>query len=254
MSVRRRLRLSKRVGSLITVAPGQIVLTQENATIIGDGAIFFRTESPGRSTTPSATGLRVSCAPRTASRRASSPRSSATSTSIITLGHYGSELKLNTTQRENLRAQKIAAVQFDAYERGAIRPKLPDFRDPAEAARAWAEQYEQWQVAEKKLIEAQPKLQAWQDVCDATGTISSDVIPKSVGYRGARQLHQCLHEAGLIYPVRNKNRAIVDWRPYAEHAPKGYMRAITLSINGWVITKTQWTPEGAAFIRANFAA
>ena len=162
-----------------------------------------------------------------------------------------------TTQSGTDTAVKMTAqvvMKFDAYERGLVRQQLPDFRSPAEAARAWAEQYEERQVAEQKLIEAQPKLRAWQDLCDATGTISSDVIAKSVGYRGARHLHQRLHQAGLIYPVRNKKRAIVDWRPYAEHAPKGYMRAIAHSINGRVITKTQWTPEGAAFIRANFAA
>ena len=79
-----------------------------------------------------------------------------------------------TSQSGTDTAVKMTAqvvMKFDAYERGAVRPQLPDFRNPAEAARAWAEQYEQREIAEQKFIEAQPKLQAWQDVCDATGDL-----------------------------------------------------------------------------------
>ncbi|WP_257812302.1 phage antirepressor KilAC domain-containing protein [Aggregatibacter actinomycetemcomitans] len=35
---------------------------------------------------------------------------------------------------------------------------LPDFTNPAESARAWAEQYEKRELAEQKLIAAQPKV------------------------------------------------------------------------------------------------
>lgn len=35
---------------------------------------------------------------------------------------------------------------------------LPNFSNPAEAARAWAEQYEKAKAAETALIEAQPKI------------------------------------------------------------------------------------------------
>ncbi|WP_299444617.1 hypothetical protein [uncultured Rhodospira sp.] len=44
--------------------------------------------------------------------------------------------------------------KFDAYENGQIEakaPPLPDFTNPAIAARAWAEQFEQRQIAEERV-------------------------------------------------------------------------------------------------------
>lgn len=46
--------------------------------------------------------------------------------------------------------------RWQELERGA--PKLPNFNNPAESARAWAEQFEANQCAQQKLIEAQPKV------------------------------------------------------------------------------------------------
>jgi hypothetical protein len=46
-----------------------------------------------------------------------------------------------TTQSGTTRAVEITvkvAQKFDAYERGVIQPQLPNFANPAEAARAWA--------------------------------------------------------------------------------------------------------------------
>lgn len=37
-------------------------------------------------------------------------------------------------------------------------PKLPNFNNPAESARAWAEQFEANQIAQQKLIDVQPKV------------------------------------------------------------------------------------------------
>jgi hypothetical protein len=37
--------------------------------------------------------------------------------------------------------------KFDEYERGAVQaaPSIPNFSNPAEAARAWADQYDPYQ-------------------------------------------------------------------------------------------------------------
>lgn len=51
----------------------------------------------------------------------------------------------------------FTADALDRWQALEERVHLPDFTNPAEAARAWAEQFEQRRVAEKQLAESAPK-------------------------------------------------------------------------------------------------
>ena len=61
-----------------------------------------------------------------------------------------------TSTAINITVQVIQ--KFDAYEKGMMQPALPNFANPAEAARAWAEQYENRVKAEALLVDANDKV------------------------------------------------------------------------------------------------
>jgi hypothetical protein len=68
-----------------------------------------------------------------------------------------------TTQSGTSKAIEVTLEvikKFDEYERGAIQPQVPNFSNPAEAARAWADQYEQNLIAQEKVkLLAQAKVE-----------------------------------------------------------------------------------------------
>lgn len=53
---------------------------------------------------------------------------------------------------------------FSDYKTGRL-PAMPDFNNPAEVARAWADQYEKNLAAQKKLEEADQEVERLQGVC-----------------------------------------------------------------------------------------
>ena len=76
---------------------------------------------------------------------------------------------------------KEARLYFLECERRAMetaRPQLPDFTNPAEAARAWASEYEQKQIALEKLEAAQPAIEFHERVADADSLHSIDEVAK----------------------------------------------------------------------------
>lgn len=60
---------------------------------------------------------------------------------------------------------------------------LPNFTDPAEAARAWAEQFEAKQQAEKQIAVLAPKAQALDVIADTTNTYCIRECAKTIGIK-----------------------------------------------------------------------
>lgn len=71
---------------------------------------------------------------------------------------------------------------------------LPDFENPAEAARAWAEQFEAKRQAEKQVLELAPKAQALDTIADTTNTYSIRECAKAI----------CIKESELIQLLISK--------------------------------------------------
>lgn len=57
-------------------------------------------------------------------------------------------------------------------------PALPDFSNPAEAARAWAAQYEQRAALEAKVAEDAPKVEFYHDVTGSDSVIDMATVAK----------------------------------------------------------------------------
>lgn len=61
-----------------------------------------------------------------------------------------------------------------------LAPALPDFRSPAIAARAWAEQYEARSIAEAKVAEQAPKAEAYDRFMNSEGLIGLQNVGRAL--------------------------------------------------------------------------
>ena len=102
-------------------------------------------------------------------------------------------------------------------------PALPDFTNPAIAARAWAEQFEQRQVAESKVfaltnqIQAdKPKIDLADKFLDSTGDFIIRMVAKALGV-GVMKLYDWMREKKLISKMNE---------PYAGFCTRGILRPI----------------------------
>jgi phage antirepressor YoqD-like protein len=129
---------------------------------------------------------------------------------------------------------------------GALEPKpsvaLPDFTNPAEAARAWADQHERADEAEAALIEAQPKIDGYNALLDAKGAVNLRSAMRDIGARPHKAIEELkskvlFYEDGVLQPrayYRDAGYFIVQLR----EDPSGKMRSQTLV-----------TPKGVAWLK-----
>ena len=108
---------------------------------------------------------------------------------------------------------------------------LPDFNNPAEAARAWAKEYEEKQKALAQVTEMKPKAEFYDDVTGSTDTIDIGSVAKvlNIPNMGRNKLFSFLREKKVL----NKRN-----EPYQEYVDKGYFRQI----------ETSWEHNGTTHI------
>lgn len=67
----------------------------------------------------------------------------------------------------------------DHYKENVV--KLPDFTNPVEAARAWANEFEAKQIAQQKLEIAAPKVEYFDKVAERTTLLNATQVGQKVG-------------------------------------------------------------------------
>ena len=95
----------------------------------------------------------------------------------------------------------LQAAVYDhmtALEAKVATPALPDFTDPAVAARAWAEQYEAKKQAQQQLAIAAPKAQALDRITQADGEMCITNAAKTIGVQ-PKKLFEWLEQHDWIY-------------------------------------------------------
>lgn len=98
---------------------------------------------------------------------------------------------------------RVARRYFIECERRAqlavreVRPSLPDFSDPAAAARAWAEQYDQRRALESKVSEDAPKVKFAEQIRALDGVCQIDRIAKTLGY-GRNRFFKRLRDDAIL--------------------------------------------------------
>lgn len=140
-------------------------------------------------------------------------------------------------------------TKFEEMEKQIkMQQLLPDFNNPVEAARAWANEVEAKQKAlvaleqvNKELEEAQPKLTYYDTILNSVGTMTSSQIGADYGM-SAIKLNRILNEQKLIKKVNNQ------WILYAKYQNQGLTESKTFDVeHGSIVgsyVSTRWTQKG----------
>lgn len=156
---------------------------------------------------------------------------------------------INTAKQLCLSSQSEKGRQarqelIDYEEKGAMNA-LPDFSNPAIAARAWAEEYERRELAEAKVKVLSPKAEYHDEVLSADNSMPISVIAEDLGI-SAMRLNKFLSENGVQYKRSGM------WHLYSKYKGKGYVDIDTFSYeyNGAIKTNhsMRWTEKGRKFI------
>lgn len=96
---------------------------------------------------------------------------------------------------------------------------MPNFSNPAEAARAWADQYEQRLKLEAKAREDAPKVEFYDTTAKSDDTFDLDNVAKTLNYKniGRNNLFKILKDQKVL--MRNRN-------PYQKYVDCGYFKII----------------------------
>lgn len=172
-----------------------------------------------------------------------------------------------------MRSDKPQAEQFQDWVCGEVLPTirktgsyslpsgyLPNFSNPAEAARAWADQYEKVQIESKRALEAEKQvlelsdtvatMKPKADYCDivlaSKETVTITQVAQDFGM-SAKAFNVLLRNFGIQHKVAGQ------WILYAKYLPLGYVQSEPILIDhksGRKETKmfTKWTQKGRLFL------
>jgi phage antirepressor YoqD-like protein len=118
---------------------------------------------------------------------------------------------------------------------------LPDFTNPAAAARAWADQVEARMQAETKLLEAKPALEFVSRYVEAEQKKGVREVAKVMNIKETEFVDFLLKNRIMF---RQQNKLL----PYAEHQQAGYFEVKTGEKNGYAYHQTRFTTKGIAWI------
>lgn len=124
----------------------------------------------------------------------------------------------NTEIARKLKIRLVKAFREAREEIARLQqtPALPDFTNPAIAARAWAEQYEKNQALQAQILLEAPKVQAAEDFLKSDGDHIIRKVAKALGV-GVRFLYDWLRQKKIITKFNE---------PYAEFVTRGYLRPV----------------------------
>lgn len=124
---------------------------------------------------------------------------------------------------------------------------LPDFSNPAAAARAWAEQFELRQAANEALAIAAPKAEFVDRYVEATGLKGFRQTAKLLGANEAR-FREFLIDKKIMYRMGG------EWQAYQGHIDAGRFDVKTgTSESGHAFNQTKFTPKGVTWVAGLWA-
>jgi len=135
--------------------------------------------------------------------------------------------------------------RWQELERVASKtPALPDFTNPAEAARAWATQYEEKLALAAEVEAARPAIEFKQRYVESSsGTKGFREVCK-VLMANEKEFGEFLKLRKIMYKLGGK------WTPYADHLDAGRfeVKTGTSETNGHVYNNSKFTPKGIAWV------
>ena len=125
---------------------------------------------------------------------------------------------------------------------------LPDFTNPAIAARAWADEVEQKQAALLQLESAKPAVEFVERYVSAdSGSKGFRQVAKLLN-ANERELRQFLSDEKIMY------RLAGEWMPYGNHTDAGRFEVKTsVAVNEHIFSSTKFTAKGINWIAGKWA-
>ncbi|WFD55376.1 hypothetical protein JSSK01_29 [Escherichia phage JSSK01] len=100
--------------------------------------------------------------------------------------------------------------RWQELEAQVARPALPDFTNPAEAARAWAAEYEQKLIAQEKLSIAAPKAEVYDRIIDRNNLYNATQVAQKFG-QSAVWMNKQLEQFGVYNRSVKRGRVFQQW-------------------------------------------
>lgn len=137
--------------------------------------------------------------------------------------------------------------RWQELEAQSLKPTLPDFTNPVEAARAWANEVEAKQIAQKQLELAAPKVEFVEKYVESVGNKGFREVAKLLKIKEPK-FRDFLTNNKIMYRL---NGALMG---YANHIDAGRFHVSTgLSQSGHAFNQCLFTPKGVEWIAAELA-
>ncbi len=149
--------------------------------------------------------------------------------------------------RESKAVRRSVLQKLKELEGPRVIATLPDFSNPAAAARAWAEQFELQQAACQALIEAAPKIAFVEKYVDSTGLKGFRQTAKLLKANESR-FREFLIDKKIMYRMGG------EWQAYQPHIDAGRfeVRAGTTD-GGHAFNQSKFTPKGVTWVAGLWA-
>ncbi|MEN4767517.1 phage antirepressor KilAC domain-containing protein [Duffyella gerundensis] len=165
-------------------------------------------------------------------------------------GEVRQEYRLN--KRDSLLAVARLSPGFtaEALDRWQARERvnhLPDFTNPAVAARAWAEQFEQRQAAEKQLALFAPKAEFFDRYVTVDESLGFRQVCKMLKAKET-DFRQFLLERNVMYRINNS------MAPHQQHIAAGrFTLRAGVGENAHTFSQARFTAKGVKWIASLWA-
>lgn len=119
-------------------------------------------------------------------------------------------------------------------------PQLPDFTNPVAAARAWADELEQKQIAMQKLAIAEPKAMVYDTIVERDTLLNATQVGSKIGLT-AQKLNKLLSMANVYDKRIKRSKTFSSWfiekgLGEMKQTPSGYPQALfTTKGEAWVV-------------------
>lgn len=147
------------------------------------------------------------------------------------------------------RWQELEAEQLSPAPQASLAP-LPDFSNPAAAARAWADEFEQKQQVVARLEAAQPDIDFSQQYGEANETAGKGFrqVCKLLGAK-ENKFRKFLIDEQIMYQLGG------EWMPYSQHKNTGRfcVKAGVSKFNGHPYNTAKFTPKGVKWVAGRWA-
>lgn len=130
-----------------------------------------------------------------------------TSMLVITMTY---KQALRVAARESKAVRRSLIDKLEELQQQVVKPQLPDFTNPAEAARAWAAEYEQKLIAQEKLSIAAPKAEVYDRIVDRNNLYNATQVAQKFG-QSAVWMNKQLEQFGVYNRSVKRGRVFQQW-------------------------------------------